>query len=1106
MKDARQAIGKLALAATALTAVSATAGIKYWDTPAYRAFDVDCYVPGAVWNYDGIRNDGADQPHSTTTTTWKNLGSSGANNDMWVRYQKSSGGWSNSSAPSSLDPVDGKKLGSWTENGFTFTGDSEWRASGSGSVARIESGTNYTIQVLVDGDLSTQTYSKPYIMSVQQTDFCIYGKKADSKLYWGMSGTTANHVSISGNQLGYMTAIANADENTVAFFSGTTIPTEGDGFRNFSVSAKNDNGYCICGYTGNDGQFVGTIHSYRYYKKALSNEEVAWNRVVDEARFFDRVAPLPVTNAVVVSSVAASVEPSGTYAVDGRHVFTAPRVATVDNAKYICTGYTLEEWDDTTDDWGAPVFHARELSCKVEDTDLVRITWKWMDGDGIATYDVSDYVWDGLVLFYDGICNVGTNETHSMTATTWKNLGSAGAVNDMFLQRLNAAGNGWIAASDFSVVDGRDPGAWTADGFALKGDSRFRVVNTGGQNGYINTGTDYSLQMLLDAKAADQKQNFSYPFSLSADKYSFIFYQSGNLAWRNDDDGYNTGNNKPITISGSSFGYVTAIANGTDNTTAFFSGTTIPTSGSGFRRYESITEHGLERGYDLGGYGNANYDRLLVGTIKSFRQYDHALTAAEVLQNRKVDDFRYFGKFAETDVIVQSTHPALRGNEPDGEYDVDGSHTFTAPASVTIKVNGKEIAYACDGYTVETWGALADKGDGWSVATHFTGTSYTYTTAAGKVRLTWKWKATHGLRTAADYSFADYSQAGIVWNFDGICNQGVGAERSTTATTWKNLAPNPVTSELFVQRINSARDDYDNTSALPSLAPSGDRDPGEWTENGFRLKGDSRWRGLGQVGPVANWTLQTLVDADVADVVNDIMYVISVSWSNFAVVLRKNNSVANSFHFNVQDTSSSIDRPYIQNESGKYDFATAILDSSDRTAKMFSGVTPPSGGTIADGYYQFPSITPFKDTNFGFGASVSYSEFFIGTLKSVRYYDRVLTEEEIVRNRNVDAVRYFGALGVTNVFVVAGGGTQAETGAYKVEGEWTFSATTVDKDGVLKPVKGFYTQTLENGQLSRRVWHDGDTFKYSEDDPITGGKTVHLTWAFGQPGMCIILR
>ena len=39
-------------------AAACQAGIKYWDNPAYKAFDVGDYVPGAVWHYDGIDNAG----------------------------------------------------------------------------------------------------------------------------------------------------------------------------------------------------------------------------------------------------------------------------------------------------------------------------------------------------------------------------------------------------------------------------------------------------------------------------------------------------------------------------------------------------------------------------------------------------------------------------------------------------------------------------------------------------------------------------------------------------------------------------------------------------------------------------------------------------------------------------------------------------------------------------------------------------------------------------------------------------------------------------------------------------------------------------------------
>ena len=1087
MKDAKQAIGKLAVAATALSVLSATAGIKYWDTPAYRAFDVDCYVPGAVWNYDGIRNAGADQPHSTTTTTWKNLGSSGANNDVWIRYLKQDGsGFANSSAPSSLDPVNGRNLGSWTEDGLTLTGDSELRASGSGSVAKIDTGTDYTIQMLVTATASGQTCANPYLMSVQKDHFAFFVDKANSRVYWKtQNATTANHPFLSGDEIGYMTAILNGTDKTATFFSGTIVPTSGDGFRSFdSVAGKSDNGYCICGYTGNDGQFVGTIHSYRYYKKALSNEEVAWNRVVDERRFFNRAAPLPVTNAVVATSVAASVEPAGTYAVDGRHVFTAPRVATVGNAKYICTGYTLEEWDDATGDWGSATFHARELSCKVEDTDCVRITWKWMDADGLVTYDVSDYVWNGLEVFYDGICNQGTNVAHSTTATNWVNLGSTGSDNNVFVQRLNAAGNGWVDAADVNPVGDRDPGYWTDNGFRLDAEGRFRCNAPGG----FDVGTSYSLQMLIDAKMSEQvpASNSAIPFGAQVDTFAFqIRKNNKQLQWKCFKANY------PY-MEGDAFDYMTAIMRAEDKQT-FFDGTVEPTSGTGCKA--NVSTGYSDTGFCLGGYTKSNVSDLFVGTLKSFRQYDHALSPAEVLQNRKVDDWRYFGKFAETDVIVQSTHPALQGNEPDGEYDVDGSHTFTAPANVTIKVNGKAIEYACAGYTVES-GMWDTRGGATYIvcsnAQTVVSTSYTYNESAGLVRLTWLWKPVRGLRTAADYGFDDYSQAGLVWNYDGIFNAGVGTH-DPSATTWKNLG----------DRANS---DLHWNSATST---------GHWTDDGYVFAGGPRFKGnAGFI--LKNCTMQTLIDGNPADqtaTTTDHAYFFNGSGSYFNFRLIKGSfdgSAANSLCWVAQNNMYM----YFHAPGNQYSFATGIQDFDNKKAMMFPDTTIPTE-YVKDGtygaqrlYHEFTSMNIVTDSGYGLGNVNAGNTGFNGTVKFFRYYDRVLTAEEIVRNRNADAARYFGALGVTNVLVrtkYGDGGVQAESGAYAVEGSWTFTATTVkDRSGNIVPVAGCYIEELDaNGTWKNKTWHEGATYTYTTG---TDPKTVRLTWSNPPPGTWIILR
>ena len=1006
-----------ALAALALAVAvgsSARAGIKYWDNQDYKAYDADDYAPGAVWNFDGIRNAGLDQPHSTTATTWKNLGSSGANNDVWVRYLNQGGtGWANSSAPSSLNPVNGRNLGSWTENGFTLAGDSEWRAAG--SAASIESGTNYTLQALVSGEWSNQTYSKPYVMAVQQSNFCFYGDPANSKLYWGMSDTAANHVFISGETLGYMTAIANADENTVAFFSGTTIPTAGDGFRQFSVSPKKDSGYCIGGFTGTSGQFVGTIHSYRYYKRVLTEEELAWNRAVDELRFFDRAAPIPVTNVVVATAVAgtAGTEPAGNYAVDGSHLFTVPATMTVDGTNYVCTGYTLET--RAGDGWSAPVFHKTPLyqpaAFLVTDADCIRLTWQWAKADGLKNlgYTIDDYVWDGLEVFYDGICNVGTNLPHSYTTVNWANLGSKGGANDLFVQRLNAAGTAWETAANLDPVGNRNPGYWTENGFRIDAEGRFRCNSPGG----FAVGTSYSLQMLVDARASDQvNANYAYLLGANSEKFALRLRKSeGKLLWK-----YETGGNDYPCMSGDKFGYLTAIMRDTGKQT-LFSGTTEPTSGNGCRQDTACAYS--ENGFALGGYSKEGVDNLFVGTLKSFRQYNRALSAEEVAQNRAVDDWRYFGIPDVTNVVVQSTVPYLRGDEPDGAYAVDGSHVFTAPATVTAK----GIDYACDGCIVETW-----NGDNWVGATSYESSSYAYDTSAGLVRLTWKWKAMRGLRTAADYSFDDYSQAGLFWNYDGIRNQGgTDADHNSSAATWKNLGSGGSKFDLSWK--------------------SGTTTTGEWADDGYIFRGGPRFWNGSAIGPIRNFTIQALVDANVADLptAKGSHYIMTAMWDNFDLALRTEDDMpfAGSLYCNLNGHGDSKHTTlWFRNESGHYDFATAMIDYDARIGQVFQGVEVPTNGT---GFCRFATMTdPHGTTAYGLGNVNDGTEGLVGTLKSFRYYDRVLTEEELTRNRNADAARYFGQLGVTNLVVeVAEGEDYAcdpAPGAYFVEGSWTFTA------------------------------------------------------------------
>ena len=537
-------------------------------------------------------------------------------------------------------------------------------------------------------------------------------------------------------------------------------------------------------------------------------------------------------------------------------------------------------------------------------------------------------------------------------------------------------------------------------------------------------------------------------------------------------------------MTGGVYDYLTAIARD-NNTQKFFDGTTEPTSGTG--SWDNNSVGFSETGFCLGGIGKSDTTSTFVGTMKNFRQYDHALSAAEVAQNRKVDNWRYFGIPDNPNVVVQSTVPYLRGEEPDGSYAVDGSHTFTAPATVTIK----GIDYACDGYTVETW-----DGSAWANVASYESCSYTYTvgTSPARVRLTWRWKATHGLRTAADYSFDDYSQAGLVWNYDGIRNRGYkDSDHYSEASTWRNLGSGGSQFDLSFK--------------------AGTTTTGAWADDGYIFRDGPRFWSGAAVGPIKSFTLQTLVDADIASQpAHTHSYIMSVKTDSFNMSLVSptyNGSEANSICWTAQGGI----KMYFYATDLHYTYATAMMDFDAKTAMMFPGTTIPTeyneDGTYGAQrlFHQYTSVSPVSDTGYGIGNANSTNQNGMnGKIKSLRYYDRVLTEEELVRNRNVDSVRYFGVLGVTNVYVVAGdaGAVQSETGAYKVEGSWTFRASkAVDSQGRVVNVARYCTEELVDGRWRNKTYHTGSSYVYTEG---TSPATVRLTW-LGQPnGTVIILR
>ena len=461
-------------AALAGAAVTAHAGVKYWDNPDFKAFDVGDYVQdGLVLHYDGIRNADADLPHDPAATTWKNLGTGGADYDMTKKGSPTSS--------------------YWTGSGFYFEGKT-WFVTPN----KVSVGTAYETEALVDAAYAKQA-SIGYVLFLSTA----YPRKDDAGWRFGsigirkngatynqtIDGTTYNAtlcLNTDGNlsagtakrpvlldpSFEYLTAVAN--ETYTCIFTGLEEPTGVPGRSNLASGKTSLTGnslyFFLGGHNNNDSSetttaetLIGTIRNFRHYSSPLSREQRAWNRVVDEARYFHRRGAIPVTNVVVAVSGINGIEDDHFALDEDGYTFTAPTSRTIEGRRYALGGYTLETWNGSSwvsDGAGTHTGNSVALS---DMTAKVRITWQYSrpEGEGqLAHYDVLDYVQNGLVVHFDGIRNQGESSPHSYDAATWVNLGTGGSANDAALTR--AAGGGY----------------WADDGFFFGGNGEKFVVKT----------------------------------------------------------------------------------------------------------------------------------------------------------------------------------------------------------------------------------------------------------------------------------------------------------------------------------------------------------------------------------------------------------------------------------------------------------------------------------------------------------------------------------------------------------------------------------------------------------------------------------------------------
>ena len=1053
-----------ALMLLAILAPRAQAALKY-EPSSYAARE------SLLLQLDGIRNVGANVPHDGSATVWANLaGGGGAMKTAYAGTGKNSSG-----------------TGGWLDNAFYM--DADWYFKTIGNIPASES-----VTVEVFGDFTpAQPTQYPNFISIadggSSTDCGIWMNggalkwKLDS---YGFSNSKRPTISPWDKQ-GFAAALDASQ--VVLYASGTTVSNTQTGRtsgKTFPACQWNIG----CNWQAGNHPGKGTYYAVRIYTNALTQAQIAANWQLDQYRF---VTGIPVTNAVVATSLEGATGPEGVgaFAVDkDGYTFRAPACATVGGVAYALSGCNVASWDDATGNWGAAETRDGVLAVSVSSSDKVKITWQWKAATGSLD---AGYLTEDLALRLDGIDNGGIG-VHDASANVWKDLSGNG--RDAYL-----AGN----------ADGTSH--WEDKGFYF---NRNAVFATTAQ---FQLGNRYTIEGLVDSAKTD------YPdagvngqvFCNSVNNlsngnpsyYGNLYYHRNQTKWiflaaHVTDAVWGSAN---TTLSDATLTYFTAFRDGP--LVSLTNSAALPPSGqwAGSAKDDvppdDIWCFGANSATAVRSANQWNFK----GIFKSFRAYTRLLTDEELARNRAVDDARFFGKIPETGcVVVQSAIAGLEGREPSGIYFPDG-WTFSAGAG-TQSVRG--IEWECAGYQLQTWDAASSAWGAQESVVRDGSNAVEYTpsgTSFASVRLTWLWKPVSGIRTAADYALADYAVGGLQLHLDGLLNTGTAHDSS--ATVWSDLSGNGRDATLA-----------GNSSGASEWNAAGDGY--FFASNAVFATGAAATFSLGHA-----YTMQTLGEVNFADHIlaggtHHGTFVSPISHVGYGSIWLKGDGMGTIQHHTSDMTGAAWDlrgSVYV-GTSGRATYLTA-LRNGNRAALVEGTAYPTNENTKAHQACMDWSVgstdASAPATRWGVGALTGGGggDPLYGTIKSVRLYDRMLSEDELAWNRNVDSARYFGELAVTNVVVATKYGdvesdaveVLAEApGAYTVEGSWTFSATSVkNKAGILKPVAGYYTEELDaSGNWTNKTWHEGETeFAYNCE---TSPACVRLTWSVPPPGMILILR
>ncbi|MBR6733778.1 MAG: hypothetical protein IKL96_05195 [Kiritimatiellae bacterium] len=558
---------------------------------------------------------------------------------------------------------------------------------------------------------------------------------------------------------------------TAYLYNATThelIGTASTDARDYSLKDFTQNDFFLGNsYVWNDPDAKMSVDEFRVWNVAFTESMIAASvaagpdaaTLPNPADAIASVSEEPWTGSATVtvedSVRGLSGTSAGSYTVSAAsQTFTAPASVTdAAGRTWQPTGYKLERHDAASERWFV-VKTAAETSVECVNSKewaQTRLTWHWKMTDGVLAYDADCYVPNGLLLHLDAIRNAGLTAEHSMDATTWANLGSAGG-----------------EATHVVKVSG-NVSAWGDNAYVFTGGSYFKTPS-------ITLGHQTTVQIGYDMIPTVQNKSWPTYFGVLDDSFQLFTENKGSELYLKQTN-VNADPRPAIHVWDGTF--ATAYVDGSG--AALGDGHVAP----------PITFHGSSnsigsKSYYFGGSEDGR-TRELTGSGYTLRVYDRILTTEEILRNRELDNQRFRGRWGESTekdlVTVRASRAGVACETGNWLVRGSGSKTVTAPESVTE--NG--FTWTLKGYLLETMDTTAR-----TVAyTQVDGVdTYTFTPTANGAnrRLTWRYEMTKGYRTAADFDIGDYVQPGLILNLDGVHNEGTTRPHNASAPEWVNSA------------------------------------------------------------------------------------------------------------------------------------------------------------------------------------------------------------------------------------------------------------------------------------------------------------------------------